>query len=124
MVDTVLTSTERYVLCSTKKQQFVSALRLRGLPCSGRKDDIILRLLEDNEERRHLSKRTNVPTLLQAASDNKRQRTLQAALFESRRLRDERESFLRQLARVGRTFSPVPGLHEIRAQAECTTART
>lgn len=39
-------------------------------------------------------------------------------------LRDERESFLRQLARVGRMFPMVPGLHEIRTQAECTTART
>ncbi|XP_077542684.1 uncharacterized protein LOC144155232 [Haemaphysalis longicornis] len=107
VIDRLLISTERDVLCSTKKQQLVNELRSRGLPCSGRKDDIVSRLLEDNEKRRQLSKRSNVPTILQAAYDDKWQTNLQAALFENRRLREERERLRRQLARVGHTFPTV-----------------
>ncbi|KAK8779299.1 hypothetical protein V5799_019360 [Amblyomma americanum] len=41
-------STDRPVLSALKKQRLADELRTRGLPCTGRKDDLVTRLLDDN----------------------------------------------------------------------------
>ncbi|KAK8772978.1 hypothetical protein V5799_012489 [Amblyomma americanum] len=41
-------STDRHVLSALKKQRLADELRTRGLPCTGRKDDLVTRLLDDN----------------------------------------------------------------------------
>ncbi|XP_075553680.1 uncharacterized protein LOC142586319 [Dermacentor variabilis] len=54
-------STVRHVLSALKKQQLTDKLRMRGLPCSGRKDDLVTRLQDDN---------TRFQALLDTSSDS------------------------------------------------------
>ncbi|KAL1460314.1 hypothetical protein MTO96_027572 [Rhipicephalus appendiculatus] len=89
-------------MATATKKQLVDELRVRGLRCSGRKDELIARLIRDNTTRQALEP-TDSSTKDQAAydDDNDRQAHLETLSADNARLRAE----LNRLCR----FTPKPG---------------
>ncbi|KAL1443640.1 hypothetical protein MTO96_045908 [Rhipicephalus appendiculatus] len=81
---------------ATRKRQLVDELRARGLPCSGRKDQLIARLISDNTTRQALEP-TDSSTKDQAAYDDDRQAHLETLSADNARLRAELNSLRAQL---------------------------
>ncbi|KAH7935055.1 hypothetical protein HPB52_003355 [Rhipicephalus sanguineus] len=88
-------------MAAATKKQLVDELRVRGLRCSGRKDELIARLIRDNTTCQALAL-TDSSTNDQAADDDDRQAHLETMLSaDNARLRAE--------------------LNSLRAQLNCTT---
>ncbi|KAH7976963.1 hypothetical protein HPB52_021930 [Rhipicephalus sanguineus] len=83
-------------MAAATKKQLVDELRVRGLRCSGRKDELIARLIRDNTTRQALEP-TDSSTNDQAADDDDRQAHLETLSADNARLRAELNSLRAQL---------------------------
>ncbi|KAL1460367.1 hypothetical protein MTO96_043337, partial [Rhipicephalus appendiculatus] len=83
-------------MATATKRQLVDELRARGLRCSGRKDQLIARLISDNTTRQALEP-TDSSTNDQAAYDDDRQAHLETLSADNARLRAELNSLRAQL---------------------------
>ncbi|KAH7947899.1 hypothetical protein HPB52_016670 [Rhipicephalus sanguineus] len=96
IVESLLTTLDRSTMATATKKQLVDELRLRGLRCSGRKDELIARLIRDNTTRQALEP-TDSSTNDQAADDDDRQAHLETLSADNARLRAELNSLRAQL---------------------------
>ncbi|KAH8036218.1 hypothetical protein HPB51_020453 [Rhipicephalus microplus] len=58
IVESVFTTLDHSRMANATKKQLVDELRARGLRCSGRKDELIARIIHDNITRQALEPRT------------------------------------------------------------------
>ncbi|KAH6932205.1 hypothetical protein HPB50_003699 [Hyalomma asiaticum] len=79
-------------------------LRARGQPCSGRKDDLVERLIRDNVSRRATAS-MDASTLIQAADDDDRQAHLEMLSVDNARLRAELDILTAELSRTSASYS-------------------
>ncbi|KAH7941648.1 hypothetical protein HPB49_015850 [Dermacentor silvarum] len=86
IVDGLLTSLESDAVASAAKKQLADELGARGLPCSGRKADLIERLFRNNASRRAIGP-MDALTPNQDAVDDDRQASLEALSTDNVRLR-------------------------------------
>ncbi|KAH6924460.1 hypothetical protein HPB50_018048 [Hyalomma asiaticum] len=104
IVESLLTSLESSTTASAKKKQLVDELRARGLPCSGRKDDLVERLIRDNVSRRATAS-MDASTFNQAADDDDRQAHLETLSADNARLRAELDVLRAELSRTSTSYS-------------------
>ncbi|KAH6944145.1 hypothetical protein HPB50_002050 [Hyalomma asiaticum] len=104
IVESLLTSLESSTVASATKKQLVDELRARGLPCSGRKDDLVERLIRDNVSRRAPTS-MDASTLNQAADDDDRQAHLETLSADNAKLRAELDILRAELSRTSTSCS-------------------
>ncbi|KAH7935138.1 hypothetical protein HPB52_004487 [Rhipicephalus sanguineus] len=96
IVESLLTTLDSSTMAAATKKQLVDELRVRGLRCSGRKDELIARLIRDNTTRQALEP-TDSSTNDQAADDDDRQAHLETLSADNARLRAELNSLRAKL---------------------------
>ncbi|KAH6919403.1 hypothetical protein HPB50_029609 [Hyalomma asiaticum] len=104
IVENLLTSLESSTVASATKKQLVDELRARGLSCSGRKDDLVERLIRDNVSRRATAS-MGASTSIQAADDDDRQAHLETLSADNARLRTELDILRAELSRTSTSYS-------------------
>ncbi|KAH6930024.1 hypothetical protein HPB50_008095 [Hyalomma asiaticum] len=104
IIENLLTSLESSTVASATKKQLVDELRARGLPCSGRKDELVERLIRDNVSRRATAS-MDASTLIQAADDDDRQAHLETLSADNARLRAELDIVRAELSRRSTSYS-------------------
>ncbi|KAH7950688.1 hypothetical protein HPB51_028280 [Rhipicephalus microplus] len=120
IVESVFTSLDYSTMANATKKQLVDELRARGLRCSGRKDELIARVIRDNITRQALEP-TDSSTKDQAAYDDDRQAHLETLSADNARLCTEVSSLRAQLNRA--TTSERETLHEAHQNASLPTKR-
>ncbi|KAL1417167.1 hypothetical protein MTO96_000650 [Rhipicephalus appendiculatus] len=96
IVESLLTTLDSSTTATATKKQLVDEMRVQGLRCSGRKDQLISRLIGDNTTRQALEP-TDSSTNDQAAYDDNRQAHLETLSADNARLRAELNSLRVQL---------------------------
>ncbi|KAH8009317.1 hypothetical protein HPB51_014453 [Rhipicephalus microplus] len=120
IVESVFTTLDHSRMANVTKKQLVDELRARGLRCSGRKDELITRIIRDNITRQALEP-TDSSTKDQAAYDDDRQAHLETLSADNARLCAELSSQRAQLNRA--TTSERETLHEAHQNASLPTER-
>ncbi|KAL1429730.1 hypothetical protein MTO96_015838 [Rhipicephalus appendiculatus] len=120
IVESLLTTLDSSTMATATKKQLVDELRVRGLRCSGRKDELIARLISDNTTRQALEP-TDSSTKDQAAYDDNRQAHLETLSADNARLRAELNSLRAQLN--GATTSERETLYNASYNASLPTKR-
>ncbi|KAH8028797.1 hypothetical protein HPB51_019789 [Rhipicephalus microplus] len=120
IVESVFTTLDHSRMANVTKKQLVDELRARGLRCSGRKDELIARIIRDNITRQALEP-TDSSTKDQAAYDDDRQAHLETLSANNARLCAELSSLRAQLNRA--TASERETLHEAHQNASLPTER-
>ncbi|KAH8039955.1 hypothetical protein HPB51_009211 [Rhipicephalus microplus] len=120
IVESVFTTLDHSRMANVTKKQLVDELRVRGLRCSGRKDELIARIIRDNFTRQALEP-TDSSTKDQAAYDDDRQAHLETLSADNARLCAELSSLRAQLNRA--TTSERETLHEAHQNASLPTER-
>ncbi|KAH8009785.1 hypothetical protein HPB51_019344 [Rhipicephalus microplus] len=108
------------MMANATKKRLVDALRARGLRCSGRKDELIARIIRDNITRQALEL-TDSSTKDQAAYDDDRQAHLETLSAHNARLCAELSSLRAQHNRA--TTSERETLHEAHQNASLPSER-
>ncbi|KAH8033718.1 hypothetical protein HPB51_015624 [Rhipicephalus microplus] len=120
IVESVFTTLDHSRMANVTKKQLVDELRARGLRGSGRKDELIARIIRDNITRQALEP-TDSSTKDQAAYDDDRQAHLETLSADNARLCAELSSLRAQLNRA--TTSELETLHEAHQNASLPTER-
>ncbi|KAH8035052.1 hypothetical protein HPB51_004293 [Rhipicephalus microplus] len=120
IVESVFTTLDHSTMANATKKQLVDELRAQGLRCSGRKDELIARIIRDNIPRQAL-KPTDSSMKDQAAYDDDRQAHLETLSADNARLCAELSSLRAQLNRA--TTSEHETLHEAHQNASLPTER-
>ncbi|KAH8034350.1 hypothetical protein HPB51_023354 [Rhipicephalus microplus] len=120
IVESIFTTLDHSTMANATKKQLVDELRARGLRCSGRKDELIARIIRDNITRQALEP-TDSSTKDQAAYDDDRQAHLETLSADNVRLCAELSSLRAQLNRA--TTSERETLHEAHQNASLPTER-
>ncbi|KAH8035888.1 hypothetical protein HPB51_010640 [Rhipicephalus microplus] len=107
-------------MANATKKQLVDELRPRGLRCTGRKNELIARIIRNNITRQALEP-TDSSTKDQAAYDDDRQAHLETLSIDNARLSAELSSLRAQLNRA--TTSERETLHEAHQNASLPTER-
>ncbi|KAH8026926.1 hypothetical protein HPB51_000222 [Rhipicephalus microplus] len=118
IVESVFTTLDHSRMANVTKKQLVDEMRARGLRCSGRKDELIARIIRDNITRQALEP-TDSSTKDQAAYDDDRQAHLETLSADNARLCAELSSLRAQLNRA--TTSERETLHEAHQNASLPT---
>ncbi|KAL1442346.1 hypothetical protein MTO96_007814 [Rhipicephalus appendiculatus] len=99
IVESLFTSLDSSTMATATKKQLVDELRTRGLQCSGRKDELIARLIRHNTSRLATDP-TDASTNDQAANYHDRQTHLETLSADNEGFRAELNSLRAQLNRV------------------------
>ncbi|KAH8023126.1 hypothetical protein HPB51_011056 [Rhipicephalus microplus] len=120
IVESVFTTLDHSRMANVTKKQLVDELSARGLRCSGRKDELIARIIRDNITRQALEP-TDSSTKDQAAYDDDRQAHLETLSADNATLCAELSSLRAQLSCA--TTSERETLHEAHQNASLPTER-
>ncbi|KAH8032407.1 hypothetical protein HPB51_024599 [Rhipicephalus microplus] len=120
IVESVFTTLDHSTMANATKKQLVDELRARGLRCSGRKDELIARIIRDNITRQALEP-TDSSTKDQAAYDDDKQAHLETLSADNASLCAELSSLKAQLNRA--MTSERETLHEAHQNASLPTER-
>ncbi|KAH8009204.1 hypothetical protein HPB51_012702 [Rhipicephalus microplus] len=120
IVESVFTTLDHSTMANATKKQLVDELRARGLRCSGRKDELIARIVRDNITRQGLEP-TESSTKDQAAYDDDRPAHLETLSANNARLCAELSSLRAQLNHT--TTSERETLHEAHQNASLPRER-
>ncbi|KAH8033984.1 hypothetical protein HPB51_018495 [Rhipicephalus microplus] len=119
IVESVFTTLDHSTMANATKKQLVDELRARGLRCSGRKDELITRIIRDIT--RQALEPTDSSTKDQAAYDDDRQVHLETLSADNARLCAELSSLRVQLNRA--TTSERETLQKAHQNASLPTER-